>query len=421
MISSPARCATRPEPSRRPGPPCWSAGRRMALADVRDTSNHDLRGDLPGGRSCCSCSSWSRCCGPRSRRSTWWRWSAAGFAATLGAVTLVFQTGLGHAGLQFALPIILYLFVTAIGTDYNILMTARLREEIARALAPGGGRARDRARRPEDRRRRGDPGRHVRRAAGLRGAVLRRDRLRRDARHRLVAFVVSILLVPAMTRAARPAAWWPRKIADATGNPGQSRRPSSVPSVMGLGANRLLRNLLASLAVAGGGRDRPRPAGHQRRRSRRRGRCQPGRTRSAQVCPSCRPPAPGSTPPDQARTDSAARRCSCSARSGTRSWSRRSPARWRRRPQRLQAKISANAGYQVVGGQKADPDRRPACPAEQGMYASPGRDGRYAVFLRERGRRRGHGRRQWRRAARGHAGGAGQHRDADASARTASA
>jgi len=46
-----------------------------------------------------------------------------GFAATLGATALVFR----EAG--FVIPIILYLFVTAIGTDYNILMTARLREE----------------------------------------------------------------------------------------------------------------------------------------------------------------------------------------------------------------------------------------------------------------------------------------------------
>jgi RND superfamily putative drug exporter len=54
----------------------------------------------------------------------------AGFAATLGASALVFDQGLGRAGLAFTIPIILYLFVTAIGTDYNILVTARLREEV---------------------------------------------------------------------------------------------------------------------------------------------------------------------------------------------------------------------------------------------------------------------------------------------------
>ena len=52
-----------------------------------------------------------------------------GFFATLGATVIVFQ-GIGSsAGISFQLPIILYLFVVAIGTDYNILMIARLREE----------------------------------------------------------------------------------------------------------------------------------------------------------------------------------------------------------------------------------------------------------------------------------------------------
>jgi putative drug exporter of the RND superfamily len=52
-----------------------------------------------------------------------------GFFSTLGATVLVFQ-GIGsRPGLSFMLPTILYLFVVAIGTDYNILMIARLREE----------------------------------------------------------------------------------------------------------------------------------------------------------------------------------------------------------------------------------------------------------------------------------------------------
>ncbi len=52
-----------------------------------------------------------------------------GFAATLGTSVLLFQEAEGKEGLMFELPIILYLFVLAIGTDYNILMIARLREE----------------------------------------------------------------------------------------------------------------------------------------------------------------------------------------------------------------------------------------------------------------------------------------------------
>ena len=52
-----------------------------------------------------------------------------GFGATLGATTLVFQHLKGDDGLIFLLPIYIYLFVVALGTDYNILMIARLREE----------------------------------------------------------------------------------------------------------------------------------------------------------------------------------------------------------------------------------------------------------------------------------------------------
>jgi len=52
-----------------------------------------------------------------------------GFGATLGASVFVFQVLRGGTGLVFILPIYMYLFVVALGTDYNILMIARLREE----------------------------------------------------------------------------------------------------------------------------------------------------------------------------------------------------------------------------------------------------------------------------------------------------
>jgi putative drug exporter of the RND superfamily len=59
-----------------------------------------------------------------------------GFGATLGASVLVFQTLAGEAGLVFLLPIYMYLFVVALGTDYNILMIARLREEARAGMSP---------------------------------------------------------------------------------------------------------------------------------------------------------------------------------------------------------------------------------------------------------------------------------------------
>jgi putative drug exporter of the RND superfamily len=52
------------------------------------------------------------------------------YAATIGTIVLVFLNGAGFVGLDFTIPIIVYLFVMAIGTDYNILMASRLREEL---------------------------------------------------------------------------------------------------------------------------------------------------------------------------------------------------------------------------------------------------------------------------------------------------
>ena len=61
---------------------------------------------------------------------------ALGFVATLGAGVALFQ-GLGsEPGLLFILPVLLYMFVVAIGTDYNILMTTRLREEMQEGNDP---------------------------------------------------------------------------------------------------------------------------------------------------------------------------------------------------------------------------------------------------------------------------------------------
>ncbi|KMS85203.1 membrane protein [Streptomyces regensis] len=59
-----------------------------------------------------------------------------GFGATLGATVWIFQDAQGHPGLMFMLPVIMYLFVVAIGTDYNILMIARLREEARAGREP---------------------------------------------------------------------------------------------------------------------------------------------------------------------------------------------------------------------------------------------------------------------------------------------
>lgn len=62
--------------------------------------------------------------------------TALGYTATLGGTAYLFQDILGNPGLIFFIPIMVYIFVVAVGTDYNILTMTRLREEIGSGLKP---------------------------------------------------------------------------------------------------------------------------------------------------------------------------------------------------------------------------------------------------------------------------------------------
>jgi RND superfamily putative drug exporter len=59
-----------------------------------------------------------------------------GYVATLGLTTFLF-TKVGTApGLVFFIPLFMYIFVVAVGTDYNILTITRLREEVTNGKNP---------------------------------------------------------------------------------------------------------------------------------------------------------------------------------------------------------------------------------------------------------------------------------------------
>jgi RND superfamily putative drug exporter len=74
----------------------------------------------------------------RSAVAPWYLMASVGlgFGATLGATSLLFQHLEHKSGIMFMLPMFIYLFVVAIGTDYNILMIARLREEAREGRDP---------------------------------------------------------------------------------------------------------------------------------------------------------------------------------------------------------------------------------------------------------------------------------------------
>ncbi|MGA4862811.1 MMPL family transporter [Streptomyces lavendulocolor] len=132
------------------------------------------------------------------------------FAATFGASALVFQHIGGQAGVTFVLPLVLFLFVVALGTDYNILISDRLREEMSH-----GGPARAAVARAV---------RHTAPAIATAGVVLAASfgslAVNADPSTRqlgfatalgilLSAFVVSLLLVPAAAALLGRGMWWP--------------------------------------------------------------------------------------------------------------------------------------------------------------------------------------------------------------------
>jgi len=133
-----------------------------------------------------------------------------GFTASLGATVLLFQGLLGQQGLIFILPIYIYLFVVALGTDYNILMAARLREEARSGLEP----------RPAAAKAIEHAGPTVA-AAGLilagtfaslmfaEGTFFKSMGFSFSVGIAMAAFVMALLLTPALTALLGHAAWWP--------------------------------------------------------------------------------------------------------------------------------------------------------------------------------------------------------------------
>ena len=133
-----------------------------------------------------------------------------GFGATLGATVLVFQTFAGQAGLVFLLPVYMYLFVVALGTDYNILMIARLREQAQQGMAPRQAAA--------------DAVRHAGPAIGSAGlilagtfaslilagnSILQQIGFAVAAGIALAAFVMAMFFSPSLTALIGNRAWWP--------------------------------------------------------------------------------------------------------------------------------------------------------------------------------------------------------------------
>jgi RND superfamily putative drug exporter len=148
----------------------------------------------------------------RSLVAPWYLMASVGlgFGAALGATVLFFQDVRGQAGLVFLLPVYIYVFVVALGTDYNILMVARLREETAAGRSPREAAALAL--------------RHAGPTVGAAGlilagtfaslalagnSILAQLGFAVSSGIVLAAFVVATFFTPSVTALAGRAAWWP--------------------------------------------------------------------------------------------------------------------------------------------------------------------------------------------------------------------
>jgi RND superfamily putative drug exporter len=55
--------------------------------------------------------------------------TALSFAAAFGLSSLLWRYGFGYSGIEAQLPLYIFIFLVALGVDYNIFMSARIREE----------------------------------------------------------------------------------------------------------------------------------------------------------------------------------------------------------------------------------------------------------------------------------------------------
>jgi putative drug exporter of the RND superfamily len=164
----------------------------------------------------------------RSLVAPWYLMASVGlgFGAALGATVLFFQDARGQAGLVFLLPVYIYVFVVALGTDYNILMVSRLREEASQGRSPREAAALAL--------------RHAGPTVGAAGlilagtfaslalagnSILAQLGFAVSSGIVLAAFVVATFFTPSVTALAGRKAWWP-------GDAGPPAAPSAIPERM---------------------------------------------------------------------------------------------------------------------------------------------------------------------------------------------
>ena len=134
------------------------------------------------------------------------------FAAALGVCALVFNHLLDLPGADPAVPLFAFVFLVALGIDYNIFLMTRAREETS-GTAPDGHVARPHPHRRGDHLGGRGAGGHVRRAGGAAAAVPAQLAFLVAFGVLLDALVVRSLLVPALSLDLGRPMWWPSRLA----------------------------------------------------------------------------------------------------------------------------------------------------------------------------------------------------------------
>ena len=84
------------------------------------------------------------------------------YLSTIGLTSWLYQSVFGQPGVNFFLPLMVFVLLVALGSDYNIFLMSRVREESERPADPRRHPGRVRAHRRGHHVGRADPGRHVR-------------------------------------------------------------------------------------------------------------------------------------------------------------------------------------------------------------------------------------------------------------------
>ena len=138
------------------------------------------------------------------------------YAFALGASSLLFTHVLGQPASDPALPTFAFVFLVALGVDYNVFLISRIREERERRDCARRGDQRPGALRRRDHQRRPDPRRHVPRAGRRRHGLAGPGRLHGRAGPARGHVPRALLPRPGDRRGARR----PQLVAAAAGGPG---------------------------------------------------------------------------------------------------------------------------------------------------------------------------------------------------------